>query len=132
MSPNSHKYKKEYSFQLLRIAEGDLNSAIALASAAIGRPENIVYLTQQSIEKNLKALLCYLGQPIVHTHDLDVLVALLPSDKRPPCSYQLGTLSQYATIRRYEEGYELVTKEDLENTINIGKQVLSWVSGIIR
>lgn len=51
--PNLKKrlYKKEYSKELLKIAAGDLDSATALSQAKSGRPENIIFLVQQSVEK---------------------------------------------------------------------------------
>jgi hypothetical protein len=53
MSPYKQKFKKEYSFELLRIAIGDLESAKVLFEINKGRPENIIYHIEQSIEKSL-------------------------------------------------------------------------------
>jgi hypothetical protein len=41
--PNLKKriYKKEYAKELLKIAAGDLDSAVELSQAKTGRPENI-------------------------------------------------------------------------------------------
>jgi HEPN domain-containing protein len=54
--PNLKKriYKKEYAHELLKIAAGDLDSAEALSKAKSGRPENIVFMVQQSVEKYIK------------------------------------------------------------------------------
>ena len=133
MGPNSRKYKKEYSFELIRISAGDLDSARALLNSKIGRPENILYLSQQSIEKTLKAMLCFQGQPIVHTHDLEVLVTLLSKENvNPPDAHLLGTLNQYASNRRYEEGSEELTFEDFSSCVNLANKVLNWAQGIIK
>ena len=48
-------FNKEYAKELLRIAQGDGESASALFKAKVGRPENIVFLAQQSVEKSIKA-----------------------------------------------------------------------------
>lgn len=106
MTPLSRKYKKEYALELLTIAEGDLESARGLAQIRRGRQENIIYTAQQSIEKSLKAVLVFYERPIVHTHDLDVLVTALSEYGTPPEAHRLGAFSQYATVRRYEQGYE--------------------------
>ncbi len=45
-------FKKEYSMELLKIAKGDLDSAVGLSKINSGRPENIVFLAQQSVEKS--------------------------------------------------------------------------------
>lgn len=132
MSPYQKKYKKEYAFELLRIAQGDFGSAKILVTATGGRPENVIYLCQQAIEKSLKAVHCFLKQTIVHSHDLEALVQSLPDDKRPPNAHQLVPLTQYATVRRYEEGYEQLEKKDLEEVIQITQAVLTWSKSIVR
>jgi hypothetical protein len=50
-SPNLKKriYKKEYAQELLKIAAGDLDSSLELSQAKTGRPENIIFLVQQSV-----------------------------------------------------------------------------------
>lgn len=131
MSPASQKYKKEYAKELIKIAYGDYGSARSLSINNEGRIENAVYLCEQAIEKSLKAVLCHLNQPIVHTHDLDVLVTLLPLTHKPPEAHRLGVLSQYATIRRYEEGSEEIGSDDIRLTLELGKKVLEWAQNII-
>jgi hypothetical protein len=53
MTPASRKYKKEYAKDLIQIASGDLDSARGLIQSNMGRPENILYAIQQSIEADL-------------------------------------------------------------------------------
>ncbi len=48
MTPLRQKYKKEYSFELFKIARGDLESARALLTSKAGRLENILYIAQQA------------------------------------------------------------------------------------
>lgn len=126
MSPDGKKYKKEYAYELLNIAQGDLESAMVLAKARAGRPENAIYLAQQAIEKCLKAVLCFKARKIIHTHDIEALIQILPTKGRPPEAHKLGSLTQYATIRRYEEGFEELMPEDLDLVIDLGKQVYKW------
>lgn len=131
MGPLAKKYKKKYAYELTRIARGDLDSAKALSAAKIGRPENIVYHSQQCAEKLLKAVLCFYEKPIPHTHDLEALVAVLPEKVVPPDAFLLGTLSQYATIRKYEEGSEELSHEDFQNCIQLAGRVLLWAEKIL-
>lgn len=49
-------FPKEYAKELLKIAKGDLDSALGLYKINTGRPENIVFLAQQSVEKSIKFL----------------------------------------------------------------------------
>lgn len=132
MSPLLKKYKKKYSFDLLDIAGGDLDSAKALSMAKIGRPENIIYHSQQAIEKILKAVICYCEKPLPHTHDLEAILAMLPNTVPvPPDAFLLGSLSQYATIRKYEVGSEELTHEDFKNCIELAEKILTWGKSII-
>lgn len=126
MNPKGKLYRPEYATELLKIAEGDLKSAKGLARIQEGRPENICYLAQQCAEKSLKALLCYLGKMVIHTHDLDALVSHLPEDKMPPRSHQIGALTEYSMIRRYEEGYEVLTLDDIKLVLELAEDVLNW------
>lgn len=126
MAPIVKKYKKEYANELLRIAKGDLDSAQALLNSNLGRVENILYIIQQGIEKSIKAVLCFHQVPVVHTHDLDALMADLPKGVQPPHDSTLNSFNQYATIRRYEEGSEELNSEDLNQAYQIGLEVYTW------
>ncbi|MCA2958845.1 MAG: HEPN domain-containing protein [Silvanigrellales bacterium] len=66
MGPFERRYRPEYAYELVEIAQGDLDSAEALAAAARGRRENVLYLSHQVVEKCLKALICHGGQPVTH------------------------------------------------------------------
>jgi len=71
-------FKKEYAQHLFKIAQGDLDSAAALMAAkTLGRPENILYMIQQSVEKSLKAVLIHKQIAFPLVHDLGILIALL-------------------------------------------------------
>ena len=131
MTPKGKTYKKEYAAELLRIAKGDLGSARDLMEGKQGRPENVCYLTQQAIEKALKAVLCHLEKRLIHTHDMEALLALMPEGTSPPDAFLIRSLTEYATVRRYEEGYEILEKADLKNFLELGEKVLSWADGII-
>ena len=130
MGPNGKLYRPEYAKELLEIAKGDYESAYGLSQINMGRPENICYLAQQCVEKSLKALLCHSGKMIIHTHDLDSLVSHLPSNKAPPNAHLLGALTEYSLIRRYEKGFEILSKEDIELSPKLSKEVLEWAESI--
>lgn len=106
MSPKKKLFKQAYAKTLLRISEADLASAKVLSKAKAGRPENCCYLAQQSVEEALKAVLVWhrIAYPLVH--ELGVLVAKMPAGVSPPEGYELSLLDPYATVRRYEEGFD--------------------------
>ena len=132
MTPKAKKYDPKYAKELIKIAKGDLGSAKDLQSGKQGRPENVLYLTQQSIEKCLKAVLCILEKPVLHTHDLEALINLLPKNTLPQDWNELLSLTEYATVRRYEEGYEILTDEDLRNAIQLGERIIKWAEKLIK
>ena len=126
--PNLKKriFKKEYAKELLKIAAGDLDSAVELSQAKTGRPENIVFLVQQSVEKYIKAVLVHLQIGFPAVHDLGILVALLPDDKMPPEGFGLTELNPFATIRRYEEGQMPLTTGEIEASLATAQKVADW------
>lgn len=132
MSPFSKRYKKEYALELILISKGDMDSARGLMTAKIGRPENIIYHCQQSIEKSLKAVLCHFELEVPHTHDLEALVTALPKGVIPPEAQSLGSLTQYATIRKYEEGFEVLTHDDFEDCYHLAQKVVSWAESTMK
>lgn len=130
MTPKGKIYRREYAIELLDIAAGDLASAKGLARIQEGRPENICYLAQQCAEKCLKAALCHLGKPILLTHDLDALLSHLPEDQLPPKSHQLGALTEYSLIRRYEKGFEVLGHSDIQLALALAEGVLQWTKSL--
>ncbi|MGZ3745574.1 MAG: HEPN domain-containing protein [Pseudobdellovibrionaceae bacterium] len=128
MSPKLQEklFLPEYAHELLEIAEGDLNTAIAIKDNPIARMENVFYMIQQCIEKGLKAVLVGRNIPVPLVHDLGVLMAKLPSDLTPPYGYELNDLNQYASIRRYELGSFQFTSEEMELVIEKGRIMLDW------
>lgn len=133
MTPiKTQKYKSEYGFELLRIAEGDFVSASALYETGKGRKENVGYLAQQSIEKSIKAVLCFKGIAVPHTHELAALIPLIESTLYFPYGLEISDLSYYATVRRYMEGSYDIDDEEVRICVEIADAVLSWSRGIVK
>ena len=132
MTPKGHLYRKEYARELLIIAEGDISSARALLKAREGRPENICFMSQQAVEKALKALICHFGHPIVHSHDLGALIKLIPSFESIPHWENIDSLTQYALVRRYEQGFEILESADLLLTVKVSEEILEYASKIVK
>lgn len=119
-------YPAAYAEELALIASGDLDPAVGLAKAAAGRPENIVFLAQQSVEKHIKAVLVHLRIAFPAVHDIGILVALLPDDKMPPGDFALSELNSFASVRRYHEADIPLTKEDIDISLDVAHQVMRW------
>ncbi|MCB9025465.1 MAG: HEPN domain-containing protein [Bdellovibrionaceae bacterium] len=123
-------FPKEYAKELLRIADGDVASAIGLSQLTNGRPENIVFLAQQAIEKYIKAVLVHLEIAFPLLHDLGVLVALLPDDKMPVEGFELMELNPFASVRRYHEGDVPLTKQEIEASLKVAQNISNWAKAI--
>lgn len=120
-------FAKEYAKELLSIAQQDLQSAIALAAAQGIRIENVFLLAQQALEKALKAVLCWNKQPVPFVHEIGILVAKLENiEKPPPFGYDLNSLSEYATIRRYLEGKETFSEDEVQEILSQITDAVNW------
>jgi HEPN domain-containing protein len=133
MSPRKQErmFPKEYAQVLWRIAEGDFRTVAVLAQASGYRVENAFYLAQQSMEKALKAVLVHRGVAIPMIHDLSALLSKLPEDCDSPYGYELNALSEYATIRRYEEGSWTPSSEELQEILTKTQVMLDWAKSKI-
>ena len=134
MSPKNQekKFHKQYAGELMRIAEGDLESGFAIARAQNARLENAFFMAQQAMEKSIKAVLVHLGIPVPLVHDLGTLLAKLPSSANPPYGYELSELNQFAAIRRYEEGQFDLTKEEFASVAVKTREMLDWANSQIK
>lgn len=127
MSPFQEKlFKKEYAHQLLLIAQSDLRCAKILAESKEERKVNTLYLAQQSLEKAIKAVLCWNGLPIPLSHDIGILLTKLPDSIQCPINPELNDLTQYATIKRYLEGFEIDTNEEVVHIIHEVESAIEW------
>lgn len=121
-------FRRAYAGELIKIAYGDLASAEVMAdNLKKGRKENICFVAQQCIEKSLKAVLCAQGKPVPMTHSIEVLLDRLAGDQ-PSAAERLIELTDFATIRRYEEGNEIITDADIAAIIAAARDVANWAN----
>ena len=131
MSPAKQEklFASQYAPELIRIAEGDLGSAqLLLAQFGMykSRAENIFFMAQQSMVKSLKAVLCLHGIPVPLVHELGTLIAKLPAASNPVVGYEVSKLSEFASVRRYEEGTLELDAEEASDVVAIANKVLIW------
>lgn len=126
-------FSKEYAHELISISEQDLESARVLASAKKTRIENIFLLAQQGLEKALKAVLCWHSLPVPFVHEIGILVTKLEAKNlTPPFGYDLNSLSEYATIRRYMEGKESFTQNEVIEILEQVEDAVKWCRAQIK
>ncbi len=119
-------FRRDYAQVLWKIAEGDIQSAEVMAMhLEKGRRENICFAAQQCIEKALKAVLCARDKPVPMSHSIELILDRLQT-VTPVHADALIELTDYATSRRYEEGNEIITPEDVKAIIAAGRTMLAW------
>jgi HEPN domain-containing protein/predicted nucleotidyltransferase len=87
----------------LEKADNDLKTAVHTLKLGKDCPtDTVCFHAQQCIEKHLKALLIFRATPFSKTHDLDVLMALLPAKRRPRLARKdRRRITKYAAVIRY-------------------------------
>jgi HEPN domain-containing protein len=124
-------FKPAYARELLGIAEGDFETLEVLVRAAKGRPENACFMAQQVIEKCIKAVLISRGLAIPFTHNLEILLDRLDDSDLPPEAVVIPDLTEYASIRRYEEGVIALDSEDLKSALKLAESTLVWARSLV-
>lgn len=106
----------------LNYADEDLKSAEVLLNSENVFPRNICYLSQQAVEKSLKAIYIFLNLAFYKTHDLDLLIEKLPLEWKQNLSLiQLSDLTEWAVESRYPGDYLPPTEKDAIDSINSAK-----------
>lgn len=126
MGPNEKLFKKEYAKELFQIAENDFVAAKSLATVTEVRRETILFHIEQSVEKTLKAVLCFREKPVPLIHDLYAIIQRFEPSSLPPGGFALHDLTPFATIRRYEEGHYIIDDNDLDVALKSAETVLAW------
>lgn len=115
----------------LRYAKSDL-AIIRFPKREEGLYRIFCFHAQQSVEKSIKAVLVYLGIEFPKIHQIEKLIDLLPiSIARPSELIQSIKLSPFATVYRYPSEEEEITKEEMEEALNLAESVFAWATDII-
>lgn len=125
-------FKREYARELLNVAKDDLEGARVLVAAKIGRQELPLFHVQQTIEKALKAALVWMGRPLPMVHSLAIILDRFPEGTQVPHADSLEDLTQFATIRRYEEGVALFTPDEITAALAMAQDVLDWTEAQLK
>lgn len=115
----------------LRLARSDMAVA-RLSSGPDILLETLCFHTQQTVEKSLKAVLIYYGIEFPKTHNLKILVDLLPeTSSRPDEVLEATGLSDYAVTLRYPGVFEPVDTEEYETAVRLAEETYMWAAAII-
>jgi HEPN domain-containing protein len=113
------------------------NAHADLVMAGIGLPEGAMYeqlcfFAQQAVEKCIKALLLHLAIDFPFTHNIQLLVNLLPSDIQSLSVFEeAAILTPYAVFTRYPGELEPVTADKYSEAVRIASAVVEWTDAYI-
>jgi HEPN domain-containing protein len=89
--------------------------------------ESLCFHAQQAVEKSLKAVLLFYGIEFRKTHNIKVLVDLLPVhiilDEELS---EISGLTEYAVTFRYPGDEEPVTDEEYERAVYLADLTMKW------
>ncbi len=113
-------------------AEEDLKTAAHLLKLGSSCPTaTVCFHAQQCAEKYLKAYLVYRGTPFPKTHDIEDLVARLPSNAQPSLTVEeQALLTEYAVGPRYP-GWRDVPLREARQAVALGRRVRKHVRPLL-
>ena len=109
----------------LEKAENDLKAAVQILKLKQEAPtDTVCFHGQQCIEKYLKTLLVWQAIPFSKTHDLRVLMRLIPLKLRPHlASRDRARITKYAAVIRYPLAGKDVTLAQARKEVAIARRV---------
>jgi len=117
----------------LRHARSDLRLAQARQAGEEVLYESLCFHAQQAAEKALKGVLVFAGVEVLRTHNIAVLVELLPAAiPRIPALQDAALLTDYAVSTRYPSESEAVTREELDQAAALAARIVGWAEAVIR
>jgi len=113
-------------FDWLRFARSDLAVAKRPAEGEV-LLETLCFHAQQAVEKSLKAVLVAEGTHFPRTHNLKILLDVLPAKRTASLDVRaLAGLTHYATATRYPGDYEDVTEEEYREAVRLAEAAVAW------
>ena len=114
------------------------NARADLALARVPLPEgglyeHLCFHAQQAAEKTLKALLCANGVEYPFTHNIQLLIDLLPAGLSAPQTILAAVdLTPYAVTTRYPGEVEPVTAEERAEAVRVATIVVQWAESLLK
>ena len=106
-------------------AENDLKNAAHTIKLGSDCPtDTVCFHAQQCVEKYLKGFLVILETAFPRTHDIEVLISLLPKGVRIPLTvFQQRQLTEYALLTRYPGSYEPISLSEARDAVKLARKV---------
>jgi HEPN domain-containing protein/predicted nucleotidyltransferase len=106
-------------------AENDLKAAVQILTLRGEAPtDTVCFHAQQCVEKNLKAILIAEAIPFTKTHDLRVLMRLIPRRLRPSLDRKdRARITRYAAVTRYPRAGKDISLTQARKEVAIARRV---------
>lgn len=110
-------------------AESDLKTAALLLRVRRDCPTEIIcFHVQQCVEKYVKAMLVLNAIEFPRTHQISLLLALVPAQVRPVLTPQeQDRLTEYAVTTRYPGDYDPISREEARQAVQIARRLRNQV-----
>jgi HEPN domain-containing protein len=111
--------------QWVEKAEHDLTAAAQIQKLGKSAPtDTVCFHAQQCVEKYLKAVLVDQGIPFAKTHDIEVLVKLIPPQHRPtmtPTEQKLFT--SFSVVVRYPQAGLAIPLRESRSAVALARRI---------
>jgi HEPN domain-containing protein len=106
-------------------ADNDLKTAAHTLKLGADCPtDTVCFHAQQCVEKYLKAGLILLGIPFPRTHDIEVLIGLMPKHMHFLLTIEeQRRLTNYATVLRYPGSYDMPKLSEAKEAVKLARRI---------
>ena len=115
-------------------ADNDLKTAAHTLKLGDKCPtDTVCFHAQQCVEKYLKAFLVVLEIEFPRTHDIEILVSLIPKSTRLSLAVEeQRRLTEYATAMRYPGPYEPILLSEAKQAVKLARQVRQKIRKLLQ
>ncbi len=115
-------------------ADNDLKTAAHTLKMGDKCPtDTVCFHAQQCVEKYLKAFLVVLEIELPRTHDIEILVSLIPKSIRLSLTIEeQRRLTEYATVMRYPGPYELISLSEAKQAVKFARRVRQKIRKLLQ
>jgi HEPN domain-containing protein len=115
-------------------ADNDLKTAAHTLKLKDKCPtDTVCFHAQQCVEKYLKAFLVMLEIEFPRTHDVEILVSLIPKGVRLPLTVEeQRRLTEYATVMRYPGPYEPILLSEAKQAVKLARQIKQKIRKLLQ
>lgn len=115
--------------QWVEKAENDLTNAAHTVKLKADCPtDTVCFHAHQCVEKYLKALLVLNGVEFTRTHQISILLALVPIQVRPRLTQaEQDRLTEYAVTTRYPGDYDPISREEALEAVKLARRLRNQV-----